>query len=451
MFTPTRLAASAALCLLTAACGGGDPQDSDEALGAEPSATAQAATASTPADASLPGEVLVKLRLASDLPGVLSKHRLSLAGRFGARPIYRLKLVSGTDLGAKLSALRADPRVLIAEPNYVASSPEARKGAVWAIGKAGNYTAQWAPQAINLASAHALSKGAGIRVAVLDTGVDRNHPALVTRLRPGRDFVDGDNDPSEVGGSGRAGWGHGTHVAGLVALVAPSARIVPLRVLDPDGRGNVWAIAEALLYAADPDGEGGTDDGAHIINLSLGTTRPTRILDVVIELVSCGDDDDDEDDDDYSDPGYRQDEERCNRHHGSVVIAAAGNGASSTERQYPAAERAEGALSVAASTSASTIASFSNRGAWIQIAAPGQGLTSTVPGGGYGVWSGTSMATPLAAGVAALVLSRNPDWKPVDVTKRLEDRSARLCGTELRRIDAAGAVRDQMPADVMCL
>jgi subtilisin family serine protease len=73
-----------------------------------------------------------------------------------------------------------------------------------------------------------------------------------------------------------------------------------------------------------------------------------------------------------------------------------------------------------------------------------------VPGGGYGVWSGTSMATPLASGVAALVKARNPDWKPVDVTKRLEDRSALLCGTTLRRVDAAGAVNDQVPPDVAC-
>jgi subtilisin family serine protease len=289
-----------------------------------------------------------------------------------------------------------------------------------------------------------------MRVAVLDTGVELTHPALRSKLLPGRDFVDGDNDPSEMGGASRAGWGHGTHVAGLVLLAAPSAKVMPLRVLDPDGRGNVWAIAEALLYAADPDGVGASNDGAHVINLSLGTTQPTRMLDVVIELVTCSDDDEDEDDDDYSDPGFRQDQERCNLHHGSVVMAAAGNGASSTERQYPAAEGAEGALSVAASNSSARLASFSNRGPWIQIAAPGQGITSTVPGGGYGVWSGTSMATPLASGVAALVKARNPDWKPVDVTKRLEDRSALLCGTALRRVDAAGAVNDQVPPDIVC-
>ena len=451
-----KLVTAAAIGCLLAACGGGDAETEAGADALDPDSGRRVALAtriappSTPADGAVPGEVLVKLRNSADLPGVLSMHKLTLLSRLGARPMFRMKLVSGGNLDSKLAELRADSRVLIAEPNFHAASPEARKAGVWAIGQASQYTAQWAPKAIGLPAAHALSRGAGVRVAVLDTGVDLSHPALRSKLLPGRDFVDGDNDPSEVGGVGRPGWGHGTHVAGLVLLTAPSARVVPLRVLDPDGRGNVWAIAEALLYAADPDGVGATNDGAHVINLSLGTTQPTRMLDVVVELVTCSDDDEDEDDDDYSDPGFRQDQERCNQHHGSVVMAASGNGASSTERQFPAAEGAEGALAVAASNSSSRLASFSNKGPWIQIAAPGDGITSTVPGGGYGVWSGTSMATPLASGVAALLKAQNPDWKPGDVTKRLTDRSAMLCGTPLRRIDAVGAVNDQMPPDIAC-
>jgi subtilisin family serine protease len=454
-----KLVTAAAVGCLLAACGGGDAGVDDvdatgDALDTDVSTRSALAVTVSPlsgaTDTALPGEVLVKLRQSADLAGVLSTHRLTLMSRFGARPMFRMRLISGSSVDAKVAALRADSRVLIAEPNFSAVSPEARKRAVWAIGSASQYTAQWAPKAIGLPAAHALTRGSGMRVAVLDTGVDLTHPALRGKLMTGRDFVDGDNDPSETGGASRSGWGHGTHVAGLVLLAAPSARVMPLRVLDPDGRGNVWAIAEALLYAADPDGVGASNDGAHVINLSLGTTQPTRMLDAVVELVTCSDDDEDEADDDYSDPGFRQDQERCNLHHGSVVMAAAGNSASSTERQYPAAEGAEGALSLAASNSSSRIASFSNRGPWIQIAAPGEGITSTVPGGGYGVWSGTSMAAPLAAGVAALVKARNPDWKPVDVTKRLADRSAMLCGTTLRRIDAAGAVNDQTPPDIVC-
>jgi subtilisin family serine protease len=402
------------------------------------------------ADAIVPGEVVVMLRATADLPGVLSTHRLTVASRLGARPIYRLKIVGSASVANKVSALSADPRVLMAEPNFWSSSPEARKRSVWAIGQAGSYKKQWAPRALDLAAAHQVTRGAGMRVAVLDTGVDALHPALAPRLLPGRDFIGDDLDPSEEGVPGEGAFGHGTHVAGLVLLAAPAARIVPLRVLDANGLGSTWVVAEALLYAADPDGVGATDDGAHVINLSLGTTRRTRLLDIAVELATCSDDDDDEPDDDYSDPGFNADEERCDRHYGSVVVAAAGNGGSSTQLHYPAAEQAEGALSVAASTSRSGIAGFSNRGPWVQSAAPGAGITSTIPGGGYGVWSGTSMAAPLAAGVAALVWSRNPDWKPVDVTKRLLDRSRLLCGSEIRGLHAAAAVLDYVPEPPVC-
>ena len=165
--------------------------------------------------------------------------------------------------------------------------------------------------------------------------------------------------------------------------------------------------------------------------------------------MTCSDDDDDEDDDDYSDPGFDDDRERCNRHQARSSPPRPAT-AASLRTAYPAAERAAGALSVAASTQASRIASFSNRGSWVMIAAPGEGLTSTVPGGGYAVWSGTSMAAPLAAGIAALLRAHKTDWKPVDVTKRMQDRSATLCGSGLRRVDASGALLDADPVPTVC-
>ncbi|HSM21298.1 MAG TPA: S8 family serine peptidase [Rubrivivax sp.] len=402
------------------------------------------------ADTGVPRQIVVQLRAGDSLPGVLSTHGLTLARRLGPRPFYLLRTVATDDLAARIAALNADARVAFAEPNLRVRDPEARKRSVWAIGRQSDYLDQWAPEQLGLAAAHAVSNGSGVTVAVIDTGVDFSHPALSGRLRAGYDYVGNDTDPSEEGSTADAAFGHGTHVAGLVALAAPGAQIMPLRVLNPKGSGNIWNVAAALLYAADPDGNPATADHAQVINLSLGTTTPTKLLDKVVELVTCSDDDDDEDDDDYSDPGFNRDRERCDLHHGSVVTAAAGNGGNARELQYPAAERAEGALSVAASTEASRVASFSNRGPWVMIAAPGEGLTSTVPGGSYAVWSGTSMAAPLAAGVAALLRAQQPDWKPVDVTKRLQDRSARLCGHWLRRVDARGALLDENPAPAFC-
>jgi thermitase len=402
------------------------------------------------ADRGLGRQIVAMLHSGADLAAVRTTYDLRLIERLGPRPLFRFRTAVGVDPDATIAAMRRDPRVAFAERNFVLFEPEARRRAIWAIGSAGAYTAQWAPDQIRLDDAHSRRTGNGITVAVIDTGVDLTHPGLVDRLVPGYDFVDEDADPAEEGVPGDLGFGHGTHVAGLVALAAPGAQILPVRALDSGGGGNIWSVARAIFYAADPDGLPGTPDHARVINLSLGTLSRTDLLDKVVELVTCSDDDDDEDDDDYSDPGFAPDLARCDLHGGSVVLAAAGNGASATQLMFPAAERAEGALAVAANTRANALAPFTNRGPWVQIAAPGTGITSTVPGGGYGVWRGTSMATALVSGVAALVLEANPDWRPVDVTKRLEDRSVQLCDTTLRRIDARGAVFDETPEPLSC-
>jgi subtilisin family serine protease len=401
-------------------------------------------------DTDMPGEVLVKLRSSDALTPLLGKYPLTLVSRFGARPIYRLQVIGAARVADLVTALGADPEVMIAEANPTGRSPEARKNMPWAIGTPQAYLAQWAPQALHLAGAQALSTGAGIRVAVLDTGVDRSHPALAGRLLPGYDFVDGDADPSEGGAPANAGYGHGTHVAGLVALVAPGARILPLRVLDADGVGNAWVLAEALLYAADPDGNPDTDDGAQVINLSLGSLSRTRILDTIAQIVSCVPALPDDAIGDRSDPGYNDDVTRCSRAKGALVVAAAGNDASASLREYPAAEGAYGLLSVAATNSKHRLAGFSNSGTWIDLAAPGDGITSSFPGGGYATWGGTSMAAPLVAGTAALLRARDPSLTPKDLVQRLKRTASLLCATNLGQIDPLAALTNTVAASGNC-
>jgi subtilisin family serine protease len=401
-------------------------------------------------DADVPGEVMVKLKSTNDLQPLLAKYPLTVAGRFGARPIFRLKVVGSARVKDILPGLALEPGVLIAETNPTNRSPEARRVIPWTIGNPGAYVAQWAPQTMHLPAAQALSVGNGVRVAVLDTGVDMSHPALAGRLLPGHDFVDDDTDPSEVGTPGQGGYGHGTHVAGLVALVAPGAQIMPLRVLDADGTGNAWVLAEALLYALDPDGNPATDDGAHVINMSLGSLARTRIMASITQIAACEPAVTDDPIADRSDAGYADDEARCAARAGVVVVAAAGNDATDKVKEYPAAEGAYGLLPVGAYSSNGRLAAFSNFGSWVDVAAPGDGLTSTFPGGGYATWSGTSMAAPLVAGTAALVRALDLQLPARDVLRRITRTTASLCGTALRGVDAAAAVKNLPAAPVTC-
>ncbi len=459
---------------LLAACGGGGGDPAPAAPPANPPVNPPNAggsgIAEVPHAFALPGggtapsvvlaqEVVVMLAPGASITELASGYNATVLDRFGKRPIHRLRLAPGVSLTDTLSRLRGDTRVRFAEPNAVNSSPEKKDQVVWVLGGDElGFSGQWAPSSLALAPAQALSTGAGIRVAVLDTGIDAAHPAFAGRLARtaggallGRDFVDGDDDPAEAGTVTDAGWGHGTHVASVIALAAPGAPIIPVRVLDAAGRGNVWVLAEALLWAIDPDGDPRTDDGARVINISLGTTAPTQLLDMAIELASCNDDDDDDEQIDRSDPGFDDDRLRCSLRPGAVVMAAAGNSGSGTELVYPAAEAVEGQLAITATDSAGLLAGFANRGSWVQLAAPGDRIIGAVPGGGYATWSGTSMATPWASAVSALVLARNPDWKPVDVSKRLLDRSVLLCGGgSLRGLHAHGSVADFVPPDPSC-
>lgn len=419
-------------------------------------------------------EVVFMLRPGASRDAVLASQRLGLIAQFGQRPIYRARVPEGSTVDAVVAALRADTaRVMFAEANGVGSAPESRRCSVWSIGGGDaaaqlvSYRNQPARSALRLDAAQVLSQGENVRVAVLDTGVDRSHPALAGRLLPGYDFVDDDADPSEAGSAQDAGFGHGTHVAGLVALVAPQARILPVRVLDAEGGGNAWVLAEALNYAVDPDGRPATDDGAHVVNFSLGTTRPTRLLELALRIAAC-DLDDDDGEDDFADPGFDADRQRCLGRRGAAVIAAAGNDGS-TSQIFPAAEAFNipiaGALAVTATNTdliAPRLAAFANRGPWVGLAAPGQAITGPVPGGAYAVWHGSSMAAPLAAGTAALLIASGtgPDpqgftglrsWSPMDVTQRLRDRSAALCDASgLRQLDSLAAVDNSAGLDPAC-
>jgi Subtilase family len=238
-------------------------------------------------------------------------------------------------------------------------------------------TGVWQSIGLDSAQARARKLGAGITVAVLDTGLDLSHPAFAGSLSPKsdwKDFVDGDVTPQDEGTLGTGETGHGTEVAGLVLQLAPAATIMPLRVLDTQGSGDVASVAAAIVWA--------TTHGAQVINLSLGSEAPVGAVSQAIAFANS---------------------------RGVFVAAAAGN-TGQMGLDYPAAEFSKGHLNVAVgSHSASYLKSdFSRYGAALGLLAPGEGLAGPAPASRVATWSGTSMSTGVVSGALALGLGQRP-------------------------------------------
>ena len=371
------------------------------------------------ADGFVAGEIVVKLNPASvaTVEDINREYRTETKETLlsNAARIYLLRVTDGEDTLAKVERMRADARLAYAEPNYTTDAPEDSRhmrGRGDSIPEpssdSGQYSGQYAVGALNLPQAHNVSKGAGVTVAVLDTGAQLDHPELAGSLSTGKayDFIGDDGDPSEApngtdddgDGSADEAVGHGTHVAGIVHLTAPAAKIVPLRVLDSDGRGNVFVIAEAVQRAVDPDSDPRTDDGADVINMSLSSSRESNLIrDVSDDLDAIDDDDDDE-----TGPALQGVPTR-----GATVVGSAGNDAAE-QLAYPAAET--GVIGVAAVDQDKRKSDFSNYygSPQVDIAAPGDDVYSTFTQGRYAEWDGTSMAAPFVAGQAALIRSMRP-------------------------------------------
>ena len=335
-------------------------------------------------------QVIVQLKGKTKIDAINKKYRMRTLEKFPGSKVYLLKDRKNRNAENQARRIQKDKRVRYAEPNYRTESPEGNPR--WSARGGGTpqsssdpapYNSQYAMNgALNLPDAHSKTRGEGAVVAVLDTGVQTNHPELKNRLTKKRkDFIAGGNnltDKADGKDNDRDGVkdemvGHGTHVAGIVRLAAPQARIMPLRVLDSDGRGNVFVLAEAIRYA--------DRNGADVINLSLGSVGQSEFLEEIIEDAADKDDD-----------GPARNE--------AVVVAAAGN-SNGSKQHYPAA--GEDALAVTSVNEQRNKSGFANYGNWVDVAATGDGIYSLFPNNRYAYWSGTSMATPFVAGQAALI------------------------------------------------
>lgn len=269
---------------------------------------------------------------------------------------------------------------------------------------AGGGRFEWMPQnselwrQVGLEEAHgrAPELGRSVKVAVIDTGVDLRHPALTEALAPESqwwDFVDNDRVPQEeAGGARESVYGHGTNVAGIIRQVAPGATILPIRVLDSDGRGDVADLAAAIHWAVEMK--------ADVINLSLGADKHVNTVDRALRRAA---------------------------EEGVFVITSAGND-QSRKVSYPASSTSSGPgnlrlLSVTSVDDSDRKSWFANYSVKVELAAPGEGVYGPAPENKMAAWSGTSMAAPMAAGAVALALAQEPDLSGSNLLENLKRHS----------------------------
>ncbi|MEV6963081.1 type VII secretion-associated serine protease mycosin [Streptomyces sp. NPDC051207] len=270
----------------------------------------------------------------------------------------------------------------------------------------------WALQRVLLDQLWSRTKGKGVRVAVIDTGVDVRNPQLTDAVdvRSGRNLLpenlkDKDGNPVERGNeTGTTDTvGHGTKVAGIIAArpargtgfvgLAPEATIIPVQQNDAEGHGSVDTLIDAVRHAVAA--------GADVINISQDTSNAVK-----------------------PDPSLQQAINTALAKN-IVVVASAGNGGlgGNDKKTYPASY--EGVLAVASSDRNNERAPFSQSGDFVDVAAPGVDMISTVPGGGHCSDSGTSFSAPYVAGVAALLKAEHPQWTARQIVAQIEQTAER--------------------------
>jgi thermitase len=260
--------------------------------------------------------------------------------------------------------------------------------------------AQWGPPAVSAPSAWAVTRGdPSVVIAIVDTGVDDTHPDLASKIV---------GEYSYVGNSAKDGFGHGTHCAGIAAAttnndegiagMCPNCGILSVKVLDDQGSGYMSDVASGITYAA--------SHGARVISLSLGGSSQSSTLRSALDYALANK---------------------------ALPVCAMGNSGSSSNTPEPAYWH--DCLSVIATDQNGAKASFSNYGVKADVAAPGFAILSTMPtypvtltstygySMNYDALSGTSMATPMVAGIAGLVLSENPSLTPTQVAGIIEASS----------------------------
>ena len=310
--------------------------------------------------------------IAGSQPG-LGIHQIVFPGNGAPQGVYNA-----------IATLNGFPEVTSATPNFISILSEVTPDDT-------HYGTQYAPQKIRADEAWVIARGGPV-IAIVDTGVDYDHPDLAGKVIKGKDFANNDNDPMDA-------HGHGTHVAGIAAAnsnngegiagIAWKSKILAIKIFTASGKTTNAAIASGIKAAADA--------GAKVINCSFEGPDSEAQKKAVDYAVAKG----------------------------SIIVAAAGNNAQTGNApRYPGAY--DNVFCVGNTTATDGRDDTSNHGSHLDIAAPGKNIYSTILGGGYDFMTGTSMAAPAVAGSAAVVWSYFPSWTAGQVRARLENTAVPL-------------------------
>lgn len=365
-------------------------------------AIAQHAQRGTVEGAVIPARILVVPR--AGMPQARLDHALATAGAWGARRIsshglHVVEVAEGTEADTVARLSHNKHFKLVALDRVVAhalTTNDPYLGSAWQLAKIGAIAA-WD-----------VTRGAGVTIAILDSGVDPTHPDLLSNLVAGWNFYSGNSDTRDV-------YGHGTKVAGVaaaaanngigVAGIASGSKIMPIRVTDAAGQGSVSAIAQGIAWAA--------DNGARVANISFLVAGNSTILNAAQYMQAKG---------------------------GLVFVSAGNSGALDSTAPSSAV------IAVGSTESNDTLSSFSSYGSYVDLAAPGGSVYTTINGGSYGPASGTSFSSPIAAGAAALLFAARPALSSTNVEQLLKSTAIDLgaAGTDsyfgAGRIDVAAAM-----------
>jgi thermitase len=332
----------------------------------------------------VPDQVVLELNQSGSIENIMAIVEplfpgVSVAFAFPEEDLYLLNAPDPICEQTLVQTLMALPGVDEAELNEEGESVEGQTQSFFFASSQTDFEFQYTWPTIRLVDAQSESLGEGIKIAVIDSGIDINHPIFgATQFLPGVDFV---NDGAGMYGFGNGIdedgdgvidelSGHGTYVAGLIATIAPKAEILPLRAMDTEGRGSGFSVAAALIEAY--------SQGVDIVNLSFGSSEDIGVIEPIVEAMT----------DD-----------------GILIVVSAGNAGINDNGNFPA--KMGPILAVAATDQFDMKAPFSNSGPYISVCAPGVGIVSAAPGGGYVTADGTSAAAAIVTGTTALVMSKD--------------------------------------------